>query len=150
MKNINHAKNPSFEDADTSMWKINSLGENPTDFQKKEADAHSGKTALHFYSEQEMDFEISQTLNGLENGVYIVSLFAQGGDVSKDSQMKVFAISGGKEIVETFMVTTWVDWKNPKTAGIKVNDGKLTFGARIKCNAKGWGTLDDFSVFKID
>lgn len=150
VKSINHAKNPSFEDADTSMWKINSRGENPTDFQKKEADAHSGKTALHFYSEQEMDFEISQTLDGLENGVYIVSLFAQGGDVSKDSQMEVFAISGGKEIVETFMVTTWVDWKNPKTEGIKVNDGKLTFGARIKCNAKGWGTLDDFSVFKID
>lgn len=150
VKSINHAKNPSFEEADTSMWKVISRGENPTDFQKKEADAHSGKTALHFYSEQEMDFEISQTLEGLENGIYAVSLFAQGGDVSKDSRMEVFAISGGKEVREEFMVTTWVDWKNPKTSGIKVNDGKLTFGARIKCNAKGWGTLDDFSVFKID
>lgn len=150
VKSINHAKNPSFEEADTSMWKVISRGENPTDFQKKEADAHSGKTALHFYSEQEMDFEISQTLEGLENGIYAVSLFAQGGDVSKDSRMEVFAISGGKEVRENFMVTTWVDWKNPKTSGIKVNDGKLTFGARIKCNAKGWGTLDDFSVFKID
>lgn len=150
VKSINHAKNPSFEEADTSMWKITSRGENPTDFQKKEADAHSGKTALHFYSEQEMDFEISQTLEGLENGIYAVSLFAQGGDVSKDSRMEVFAISGGKEVRENFMVTTWVDWKNPKTSGIKVSDGKLTFGARIKCNAKGWGTLDDFSVFKID
>ncbi|MBD5439416.1 MAG: cellulase family glycosylhydrolase [Treponema sp.] len=150
VKSINHAKNPSFEEADTSMWKVTSRGENPTDFQKKEADAHSGKTALHFYSEQEMDFEISQTLEGLENGIYAVSLFAQGGDVSKDSRMEVFAISGGKEVRENFMVTTWVDWKNPKTSGIKVSDGKLTFGARIKCNAKGWGTLDDFSVFKID
>ncbi|MBD5438245.1 MAG: cellulase family glycosylhydrolase [Treponema sp.] len=150
VKSINHAKNPSFEGANTSMWKVISRGENPTDFQKKEADAHSGKTALHFYSEQEMDFEISQTLEGLENGIYAVSLFAQGGDVSKDSRMEVFAISGGKEVRENFMVTTWVDWKNPKTSGIKVNDGKLTFGARIKCNAKGWGTLDDFSVFKID
>ena len=150
VKSINHAKNPSFEGANTSMWKVISRGENPTDFQKKEADAHSGKTALHFYSEQEMDFEISQTLEGLENGIYAVSLFAQGGDVSKDSRMEVFAISGGKEVRENFMVTTWVDWKNPKTSGIKVNDEKLTFGARIKCNAKGWGTLDDFSVFKID
>ena len=150
VKSINHAKNPSFEDSDTSMWKIIFRGENPTDFQKKEADAHSGKTALHFYSEQEMDFEISQTLEGLENGIYAVSLFAQGGDVSKNSQMEIFAHSGGKEISEPFMVTTWVDWKNPKITGIKVDDGKLTFGARIKCNAKGWGTLDDFSVFKID
>ena len=150
VKSINHSKNPSFEEADTSMWKVISRGENPTDFQKKEADAHSGKMALHFYSEQEMDFEISQTLEGLENGIYAVSLFAQGGDVSKDSRMEVFAISGGKEVRENFMVTTWVDWKNPKTSGIKVSDGKLTFGARIKCNAKGWGTLDDFSVFKID
>lgn len=150
VKSINHSKNPSFEEADTSMWKVISRGENPTDFQKKEADAHSGKTALHFYSEQEMDFEISQTLEGLENGIYAVSLFAQGGDVSKDSRMEVFAISGGKEVRKNFMVTTWVDWKNPKTSGIKVSDGKLSFGARIKCNAKGWGTLDDFSVFKID
>lgn len=150
VKSINHAKNPSFEEADTSMWKVTSRGENPTDFQKKEADAHFGKTALHFYSEQEMDFEISQTLEGLENGIYAVSLFAQGGDVSKDSRMEVFAISGGKEVREEFMVTTWIDWKNPKVSGIKVSDGKLTFGARIKCNAKGWGTLDDFSVFKID
>lgn len=150
IKSINHAKNPGFEDADTSMWKITCHAQNPTDFQKKEADAHSGNTALHFYSEQEIDFAISQTLEGLENGRYAVSLFAQGGDVSKDSQMELFAISGGEEISEPFMVTTWVDWKNPKIARITVSDGKLTFGARVKCNAKGWGTLDDFSVFKID
>lgn len=44
---INYVINPSFEDADTSMWKVTYAGDtNPTDFQVKADDAHSGEVAL--------------------------------------------------------------------------------------------------------
>ena len=44
---INYVTNPSFEDADTSMWKVTYAGDtNPTDFQVKADDAHSGEVAL--------------------------------------------------------------------------------------------------------
>ncbi len=150
VKNINYAGNAGFEDADTSMWTITAQGENPTDFQKKEIDAHSGKVALHFYSAQAMDFVVEQTLTGLADGVYEVAVFAQGGDVSKDSVLELFAVSGGAEQTAGFMLTVWADWQNPKIPAVRVTDGTLRFGVRMKCGARGWGTVDDFTVFKVE
>ena len=49
LKNL--VQNPSFEDADTSMWKVTYEGDsNPTDYQNKTDDAHTGDIAFHFWS----------------------------------------------------------------------------------------------------
>lgn len=49
IKMDNLVRNPSFEDSDTSMWKVTYEGtDNPTDYQVNEADAHSGEVAFHF------------------------------------------------------------------------------------------------------
>ncbi len=148
---LNHVLNPSFEDEDTSVWKITFKGDkNPTDFQKKADDAHSGNTALHFWSEKEMDFTIEQELTGLENGIYQLYAFAQGGDMKKGAYMELFAKTGaGNEQTASFMVTTWTDWKKPMIPTIKITDGKLTFGIRAKVNEKSWGTFDDFTLNRI-
>lgn len=148
---LNHAKNPSFEDADTSMWKVSYEGENnPTDFQIKADDAYTGETAFHFWSEDsDMEFAIEQELTDLEPGTYQLFVYAQGGDMSEDSVLELYAITNGEEQVEPFMVTTWVDWQNPTIPEIKITDGTLTIGVRMKCNAKSWGTVDDFTLNRI-
>ena len=46
-------------------------------------------------------------------------------------------------------MTTYTDWKNPTIPKIKVTDGMLTIGVRMKTNAKSWGTVDDFALYKI-
>ena len=86
---INYVQNPSFEDADTSMWTVNYSGEtDPTDYQVKAADAHSGEVAFHFWSgSADMDFSIEQSFTDLEPGTYELSAFSQGGDLSDDASM---------------------------------------------------------------
>lgn len=147
---LNYVQNPSFEETDTSMWKVTYEGDdNPTDFQQKADDAFTGEVAFHFWSEDsDMDFSIEQEITDLEPGTYHLTVYAQGGDVS-EGEMELYAIVNGEELSEPFMVTTWTDWKTPTIPEIKVTDGKLTVGVRMKCNAKSWGTVDDFTLNRI-
>lgn len=148
---INYVQNPSFEDADTSMWTVNYSGEtDPTDYQVKAADAHSGEVAFHFWSgSADMDFSIEQSFTDLEPGTYELSAFSQGGDLSDDASMELYALIDGRELTAPFKLTTYADWQNPAIPEIKVTDGSLTIGVRYKCNVNSWGTLDDVTLYKI-
>ncbi len=148
---INYVQNPSFEDSDTSMWTINYSGEtDPTDYQVKAADAHSGEVAFHFWSgSADMDFSIEQSFTDLEPGTYELSAFSQGGDLSDDASMELYAMVDGKELTAPFKLTTYADWQNPAIPEIKVTDGSLTIGVRYKCNVNSWGTLDDVTLNRI-
>lgn len=151
VKMVNHVQNPSFEDTNTSMWKVTYEGEtNPTDFQLKADDAYTGDFAFHFWSgDSDMDFAIEQEFTDLEPGTYQLSAYSQGGDMSADSVLELYAVTNGEEQTASFMVTTYSDWKNPTISEIKVTDGTLTIGVRMKCNAKSWGTVDDFILNRI-
>lgn len=150
---INYVVNPGFEEEDTSMWSISYEGTaNPTDYQVKEDDAYSGEVALHFWSgDSDMDFSVEQTLENLEAGTYQLSVYAQGGDMSDDSDLELYAVVNGEEVQAVpFMVTTWTDWKLPTIKDLKIADGDiLTIGVRMKCNVGSWGTLDDFTLIRI-
>lgn len=148
---INYVQNPSFEDSDTSMWTVNYSGEtDPTDYQVKAADAHSGEVAFHFWSgSADMDFSIEQSFTDLEPATYELSAFSQGGDLSDDAYMDLYALVDGKELTAPFMLTTYADWQNPVIPEIEVTDGSLTIGVRYKCNVNSWGTLDDVTLYKI-
>lgn len=150
---VNYAKNPSFEDTDRSMWQVfYEGGTNPADYQEKEDDAHSGDFSLHFWSaDSDMDFVVEQTLDDLQAGTYQLFAFAQGGDVEDDADMELYAVVNGEEVgADSFMLTSWADWKNPKVDGIKLAEGDtLTIGVRIKSNAGSWGTVDDFILNRI-
>lgn len=147
----NLVQNPGFEDADTSMWKVTYAGEeNPTDFFNKPEDAYSGEMSFHFFSEDsDMEFSIEQEFTDLEPGVYYLTANAQGGDTAQDSTFELYAVVNGEELKDDFKLTTYTDWKTPAVSDIKVTDGTLTIGVRIKTNAKSWGTVDDIGLYKI-
>ena len=151
IKMDNLVRNPSFEDSDTSMWKVTYEGtDNPTDYQVNEVDAHSGEVAFHFWSEDtEMDFSIEQEFTDLEAGTYQLMTYAQGGDLTEGAAMELYAMTSDGEQTEPFMVTTYKDWKNPTIPQIKVSDGSLTIGVRIRCNPLSWGTVDDFVLNRV-
>ena len=150
---VNYVVNPSFEDTDTSMWNVTYNGDtDPTDYQEKEDDAHSGTYAFHFWSgDSDMDFAIEQEITDLEAGSYRLSAFAQGGDMEESSDLELYALVNGEEAAaESFMLTSWADWKEPVINDIKINAGDtLTIGVRMKCNTGSWGTVDDFTLNKI-
>ena len=151
VERVNYVQNPSFEDADTSMWTVTYAGDtDPTDYQVKVADAHSGEVAFHFWSgASDMEFSIVQSFTDLEPGTYELSAFSQGGDLSSDASMELYAVVDGKELTDPFMLTTYADWQNPIVSGIKVTDGTLTIGVRYKCNMNSWGTLDDVTLNRV-
>ncbi len=148
---VNYAVNPSFEDKNRSMWKVSYEGEaDPTDYQVKADDAHSGETAFHFWSgDSDMEFSIEQEVTGLENGTYQLSVFSQGGDMSSDASMELYAVTADGEQTAPFMLTTYNDWKNPTIKEIKVTDGTVKIGVRFQCNVGSWGTVDDFTLNRI-
>ena len=151
VERVNYVQNPSFEDADTSMWTVTYAGDtDPTDYQVKAADAHSGEIAFHFWSgSSDMEFSIEQRFTDLEPGTYELSVFSQGGDLSADASMELYAVVDGKELTDPFMLTTYADWQNPIVSGIKVTDGTLTIGVRYQCNMNSWGTLDDVTLNRV-
>ncbi len=147
----NVVQNPSFEDADTSMWKISSEGADPTDFQDKSDDAHSGTMALHFWAgDGKVDFKVEQEIKDLTAGTYSLQCFAQGGDTTEDSELALYAVVNGKEYTKPFMVTNWAEWKNPTISDIKIADGDtVTIGVHYISNKGSWGTVDDFVLEKV-
>jgi arabinogalactan endo-1,4-beta-galactosidase len=143
--------NPGFEDEDTSMWKVTYEGDtNPTDYFEKPEDAYSGNIAFHFYSaDSDMEFAIEQEFTDLEPGKYYLTAYSQGGDTKSDSEFELYAITSDGEQIDSFKLTTYIDWKNPTIPEIEVTDGNLTIGVRAKTNATSWGTFDDFGLYKI-
>ncbi|WP_121610958.1 glycosyl hydrolase 53 family protein [Mesobacillus foraminis] len=146
----NFVANPGFENSDRSMWSITyGNGAAPhTDFQEKASDAKSGNYSLHFYSGTGVDFNVEQTITGLEPGTYHLSMFLQGGDAG-NSDMYLYAKAGGQEYKANTGVNGWVNWSNPEIAAIPVTDGTITIGARIKAGAGAWGSLDDFYLYRV-
>ncbi|MBQ8280455.1 MAG: glycosyl hydrolase 53 family protein [Roseburia sp.] len=147
----NLVQNSGFEDADTSMWKVSYVGDtNPTDYFNKAEDAYSGDMSFHFFSpDSDMEFSIEQEFTGLEPGTYYLTAYSQGGDAVDASTFEMYAITAEGEQSVAFELTTYIDWKNPTLPEIKVTDGNLTIGVRIKTNATSWGTVDDFALYKI-
>jgi len=144
----NRVLNAGFEDPDYSMWETTSeTGAIPFDFQDFVNDAHSGTTAFHFWSEEDMSFRIQQTVKDLPLGRYEASVWSQGGDMT-NAVMTLYVIADGMYYETSFMNTSWADWQHPVIDDIPVASGQLTVGVRIQCGKKSWGTLDDFSVVK--
>ncbi len=151
VERLNYVSNPGFEDADTSMWNVTYEGDkNPTDFQKKAGDAHSGEYSFHFWSESDMDFTIEQEFTDLEPGTYELKAYFQGGDIDDSANMELYAKTSDAEFSDAFTAQGYANWQEPTITALKVTDGTLTIGVHIRCNAKGWGTVDDFTLNKID
>lgn len=145
IKKRNWIVNGSFEQSDRSMWSITyPEGAAPhTDYQNNAMDAKTGSYSLHFYSADQVNFKVEQTIEGMEPGYYNLSMNIQGGDAA-NSDMNLFAIVNGNELRADTAVNGWVQWSNPEIKDILVTEGEITIGASIKADGGAWGTLDDF------
>ncbi len=149
---LNAVKNSSFEDSDMSVWSVTSTtGEDPTDVQKKAADAHTAEKSFHFWSKSAQDFQVQQNISDLAEGTYFADAFIQGGDVGSTANIYLYVVithaNGAKEELksEAVLLDGWVNWKNPRIEHIQIQSGdSVTIGMNVSCKEKGWGTIDDF------
>ena len=97
-----------------------------------------------------MSFNIEQEFEDLEPGTYELKAYFQGGDINENAQMEIYTNIDDTIVSDAFIAQGYANWQEPTISSIKVTDGKLKIGIRIQCNAKGWGTIDDFTLYKID
>ncbi len=152
VSNMNYVVNPSFEDADTSMWNVTYEGEkNPTDLQEKPSDAVTGDFSFHFWDDSaEQNFNVEQTISGLEAGSYTLTANIQGGDVGSNADIYLYAVING-ETYKSDPVTLdgWVVWQTPEIKDIPLDGtSDITIGMHVTAAAAGWGTMDDFYLYK--
>ncbi|NTV78018.1 MAG: hypothetical protein HGA25_02450, partial [Clostridiales bacterium] len=143
----NYINNPGFEEEDTSMWKLNNIDDVTSELYviDRITDAVSGSYSLHFYSTKDVNFEVTQEITGLLPGVYNYSIALHGGDANHQ-EMELFAIIDGVTYTVPTSVEGWSNYQYPVLENLEVNNGSITIGARIKCDAGGWGNLDDFKL----
>ena len=143
----NYLRNPGFEDPDRSMWRITPVapGEQ-ADFQEKAADAFSGQVSLHFWNGTAVEWKCEQTVDGLPQGNWRVSVRGQGGDVGDDADIHLFVTADGRTYTAGMTFSGWADWKEALLEHIPCGGGQITVGVSVRCRGGGWGTFDDFEL----
>lgn len=147
---VNWVKNSSFEDNNEGEWQFEYTGDALLDFQKKETDANTGEMSLHYWRNSAVVFKAYQTITGLDDGRYYLSVYTQGGDSGADAKMCLYAVSGGKEYSSNYTVTGWCNWVKPEIQVIEVVGGTVTIGVSVDAGTGAWGTFDDFYLCKLD
>lgn len=148
---VNWLLNPSFEEKNVTMWNVAYEGsENPTDVQNKSSDAVTGENSFHFWSEDAQKFTVEQTVSGLAEGNYTIQANIQGGDVGDAAEIYLYAIVNGTTYQsEPVKLSGWCVWQVPEITDIPLDGASdITVGMSVKCAGGGWGTMDDFYLFK--
>lgn len=144
--------NPGFEDKEI-VWETGyDCATNPTDIQNKASDAYEGEKALHWWNgTHEQIFWTEQTIEAPADGKYSAFAFIQGGDVGNDCVVRFYVKVNGEEAAadDSASLTGWAEWKKTEVKGIEAKAGdEITVGMYVSCAAGGWGTMDEFCLYK--
>lgn len=117
-----------------------------------DSDVRTGNKALHFWSEQPVEFTVKQSVTVDEAGLYNAYMYIQGGDAGSEQEIYIQLSNDTKNIskkAETTTIDGWMNWKNPKIEAIEAESGDtLTVQIFVKADAKAWGTIDDVYLYR--
>jgi len=140
----NYIKNYSFENGNTD-WTLTNNGSGSVSIKSDKNNAYTGNYVVHFYSASgNVNFDVSQTITGLEDGYYDFSAFMHGGSATEQNNY-IYIEANGERKTAAMSVSAWKEWKNPKISKVYVSGGSVTIGAHVEIATAGaWGALDDF------
>jgi arabinogalactan endo-1,4-beta-galactosidase len=142
----NLASNPGFEDS-AEPWVIEgSVG--AVDISDELQNVRNGNFALHYWADSAFEFTATQTITGLENGVYSASVWMQGGG-GDTLQLSVIDY-GGDLLTVDFAGAGWREWQNPIIENIVVTNGQCTIVIKVSSTGGTWGFFDDAGLFLSD
>lgn len=147
---LNFLLNYSFEEEDTSMWKITDISGTTDEIYviNKPSDAVTGDKSMHFYSTKNVDFTVEQTVTGLAPGTYYFQITLHGGDASAQD-MSIYAVADGETYTAATDVAGWTSYRSPRIEAVTTTDGTITVGAHIISSPGSWGNLDDFILAPV-
>lgn len=143
VQSANLLKNGGFEDADMSMYTVTGSSGN----ERTVDDPYAGSYSFHFYNSGTVDFSVEQTVT-LNQGHYVFSLYAQGGDLGTDANTFAYVKIGGNEISEPIAFSGWAVWQNPVIIfDVDEDNVEVTLGVNVTATQNGaWGTLDNWEL----
>lgn len=141
----NLVSNGSFEDTDTSMWKITGTA---AGIEKNSGNAKTGDYALHFWDDEDFTFEVSQTIS-VKAGTYKAESFLEGGDAGDGSVFTFYLTAGDRTMTCNATVKGWANWVTATLSDINIpEDMDVTIGVKCSAKAGAWGTFDDFGLYR--
>ncbi|WP_199925750.1 glycosyl hydrolase 53 family protein [Paenibacillus bouchesdurhonensis] len=145
-------ENPGFENGDALGWTV--TGATYAVSVERDADnARSGDHYLNYwFGDRGYEFQLSQTVSGLEDGSYELKAWAAG-DVG-DADLQLFAntvdASGNSSTQTTAIVNSgWGGWSEYVVRDIEVVGGEITIGFDVAAPVGYWGCFDDVQLVKI-
>ncbi len=140
--------NGDFENAfSSSDWTITGTGAKQTN---RKQDVLNGNGGLNIWTGSDYAFELSQTLNNVRNGKYIINLKAESGDFGAEDVLYFYAKNKageflGKENIPNVKIT------KGEVLGlvVEVTDKTLTVGISGDMTGGAWSHVDDFCVGRI-
>ncbi|MFD1952829.1 glycosyl hydrolase 53 family protein [Paenibacillus thailandensis] len=138
--------NPGFDTGDFTGWTVDGSSEAAS----VKSDPYSSNitNAANYYSESDFSFTLSQTVEGLENGIYVLRAEVSG---SGGDNVRLFAADTGEEDMTGSEIanTGWDQWQKAELGGIKVTNGTATVGIAVDGPAGAWGWIDNFEFYKV-
>lgn len=140
----NLLKNGGFEDGTTEPWCTSGVGIDG----KLTDDPRSGKGALHFYSANEIDCQVSQTITAEKSGLYSAYMYIQGCDGAKGTITIENITKNTKQSSDEASGDGWKIWKQPTANSVFVSAGdELELTIHVTGDAGAWGTIDDVYLY---
>jgi arabinogalactan endo-1,4-beta-galactosidase len=141
---VNLVKNGNFETGTLDQWAIK--GDVSAVNISGSAGDVRGKSAMHYWSDKAFAFNTTQTIIGLKDGKYTLSVWTQGGGGEKAIQL--FASDyGGSKVTATITNDGWNKWHQWTIKDINVTNGQITIGVDNQANTGNWGSFDDVELY---
>ncbi|MGX7077190.1 glycosyl hydrolase 53 family protein [Globicatella sanguinis] len=135
--------NPSFEEENLSSYTISEgyvsrLNDTPKD----------GEYALHFWSEQAIDFDVEQKVF-LAPGMYQFNLLMQGDQTGQSENIYAFIkYPDGTLLTSTINLKGYANWQEANINFTLKESTELIFGLHVTADAEAWGTTDNWLLKK--
>lgn len=112
-------------------------------------DPHSGARSAHFWASGPFSFTLTQRVDAVPVGSYVVRGALQGDGEDAASSVRLSVSSGSAEASVPFSMDGWRTWSMPTTAPIDVAAGdSVTVTVTASLNGGAWGTIDDLELVR--
>lgn len=141
--------NGSFEEEELNGWTVNNVDgvTDEVNLYQVSTDASSGVQSFHFYSSNNVDFTLEQTITDVESGTYKLSCKIQG-DGAVEPDIYLYAVIDGEVYKAETSLNGYLTWNSPEISDLNVENGTITIGMSVTNGPGGWGTIDDFVLEK--
>ena len=143
---VNLVEDNSWESGKLGKWSLD--GSSTACFvENNKGNAHSGKWTYKYWLDTGFKSTLSQTFRDIENGTYVMSVWAMGGGGENEIKFIASNFDGSdKELSAQIENTGWLNWKQ-YTVEVPVTDNQITIGIYLDTNKGNWGNFDDVELY---